>query len=478
MRSSLRRYLVSTPAARPRRRARAKAIDVLEAVQAPSAPPAELSWHDYAVFLLHVASEIEHALMVQYLYAAYSLGGANLAGTRHENARQWREVILGIAKEEMGHLITVQNILRLIGGPLHLEREDYPFRSDFYPFHFLLEPLTKNSLAKYVVAEAPEDWLDTKEGKEVVERAAKADDGRQIVRVGMLYELLVEVFGNEGALTDEDFRADTAPYQASWDEWARGYGAGERGNIGQESPKRTPDVLVIPAADRAGVVDALQQIARQGEAPAGRGADTPEESHFKRFLKIYKVFPERNPPSRNIPTNPTTQPPQEGDADGEGPTVCSPITNTHSMLWANLFNVRYRKLLFTLKHAFHVQAGDAVDRPTARGNLISWTFGEMYNLRSIAAILVTLPLNDGGGDERAGPPFSVPYTLALPDWDSDKWRVHRDLIAAAETLIHQLDEDPDEAQHAYLRALRDHDRQTLEVVERLLTGAEQQEANA
>ena len=37
--------------------------------------PREISWRDYAVYLLHVAAEIEHSLMVQYLYAAYSLGG-------------------------------------------------------------------------------------------------------------------------------------------------------------------------------------------------------------------------------------------------------------------------------------------------------------------------------------------------------------------------------------------------------------------
>ncbi len=34
-------------------------------------PP--LSPHDEAVFLLNIAAEVEHALMVQYLFAAYSL---------------------------------------------------------------------------------------------------------------------------------------------------------------------------------------------------------------------------------------------------------------------------------------------------------------------------------------------------------------------------------------------------------------------
>jgi hypothetical protein len=474
MRPSIRRYLVSTAAAQPSREVAVLAGAAQEQVQRREPPP-ELSWHDYAVYLLHVASEVEHALMVQYLYAAYSLGGASLGdAAQHEQVRQWREVILGIAKEEMGHLITVQNILRLIGGPLHLEREDYPFRSEFYPFHFILEPATKSSLAKYVVAEAPEEWLESAAAAEIKDRAARADDGRQILPVGVLYRELIEVFRNPDALKAEDFRTDTAPYQASWDEWARGYGVGERGNIGLEFPRVTPDVLVLPATDRAAVVKALELIAQQGEAPV-MNAEARDVSHFGRFLRIYNAFPEENPPSRHIPTNPTTEPPEEGEVPTYEPTSCARITNARSQLWANLFNARYRKLLFTLKHAFHVEEGDRVDRPTARGNLIAWTFGEMYNLRSIASILVTLPLNDDGGDERAGPPFSAPYTLALPDWDSDKWRVHRDLIHGSAKLIEQLDVDG-ETHRTYLRALRDHDELTLQVVQRLLNDQERQEA--
>jgi hypothetical protein len=473
MRPSYSRYLAPQPARR----------SLQKAAAGPAKPslPCELSWHDYAVFLLHVASEVEHALMVQYLYAAYSLGGAAVAGIKHEDARHWREVILGIAKEEMGHLITVQNILRLIGGPLHLEREDYPFRSDFYPFNFVLEPATKDSLTKYVVAEAPEDWLKTKEAEPIVERASKADKGRAILPVGALYGKLIDLFSDRAALTADDFRTDTAPYQANWDEWGRGYGDGQRGNMGLESPRTTPHLLVMRTTDRHSVLDALHSIAKQGEAPTlDTGKKDPDEkSHFERFKKIYEAFPDRNPPSRNIPTNPTTEQPREDEPKKHGTLACAHITNPRSLLWAHLFNVRYRKLLFTLKHAFHVRAGDATDRPTARGNLIAWTFGEMYNLRSIAGILVTLPLQEGGGDERAAPPFEVAYTLALPDFDSDKWRVQRDLIQASARLITEIDGiGIDEPHREYLRALRDHDRHELEVVETLLTAMEEQEANA
>ena len=47
----------------------------MEPGQEPQLPP-EFTWRDYTIFLLTIAAQIEHSLMVQYLYAAYSLGGS------------------------------------------------------------------------------------------------------------------------------------------------------------------------------------------------------------------------------------------------------------------------------------------------------------------------------------------------------------------------------------------------------------------
>src|SRR5689334_20827302 len=73
---------------------------------------------DEAIYLLHIGAEVEHSLMIQYLYAAYSLPGQNIPVTQLPEVLKWRQTILDIAREEMGHLVTVQNILHLIGGPL------------------------------------------------------------------------------------------------------------------------------------------------------------------------------------------------------------------------------------------------------------------------------------------------------------------------------------------------------------------------
>ena len=123
---------------------------------------------DEAIFWLTAAAEIEHFLMVQYLFAAYSLN-ADGAGDQEEEVKELQSAILQIAREEMGHLITVQNLLHILGAPLHFGREHSPFASEIYPFRFKLEPISLHSLAKYTMAESPID-------RDVLVNGLTADD--------------------------------------------------------------------------------------------------------------------------------------------------------------------------------------------------------------------------------------------------------------------------------------------------------------
>jgi len=122
---------------------------------APETPPLELSGRDYAIFLLRLAAEVEHGLMVQYLFAAYSLDPPGAPAAQRSMVHRWQETILGVAKEEMAHLVTVQNLLTALGGPLQLNREEFPHDNVLYPSGFRLRPLSLPSLATYVVAEEP-----------------------------------------------------------------------------------------------------------------------------------------------------------------------------------------------------------------------------------------------------------------------------------------------------------------------------------
>jgi hypothetical protein len=437
--------------------------------------PPELTWHDYTVFLLHIGAEIEHALMVQYLYAAWSLGGPQVPAEDRKRVQGWQTVILGIAKEEMGHLITVENLLRLIGGPLNFEREDYPFRSDFYPFNFTLERLTLDSLAKYVVAESPEDWSGP-EADEIRQRAERANRG-VVTPVGKLYGQLIELFEttDPAYLKERDFQPRSLAYQASWDEWGRGYRGGARGSSGPE--RNSPDLLILPAASRDQAVAGLRAVAEQGEALVEE--KDQEESHFERFRRVYREMRQVTwEPSRPVALNPKTEqesvPYTEEETGGDADLRCDVITDREAIGWAHLFNLRYRLLLVNLMHALDVSGPTLLgEELTPRGSLVNRTFGEMYNLRAIAGILVQRPLRQGGDPARkaAGPPFEMPYTLNLPNAEGDRWRLHRDLLEAASFEIDAL-RMIGTIHTDYLRALADADRLALEQVELLIADSD------
>lgn len=436
--------------------------------------PPEFNGKDYVTFLLHIDAEIEHGLMLQYLYAAYSLGGPQVPDQYRDQISSWQEVILGIAKEEMGHFVSVQNVLKLIGAPLHFERQDYPWDTPFYPFPFKLEPLTLNSLAKYVYAEAPADFINSNDplAKEIKDRVAA--EVPKANTVGALFHVLLHLIQDPNVISDEIFQADTYPYQAKFDEWGRGYTGGQRGNTKQGSPPGSPDVLVMPLASRDDAYNALNAIAEQGEDNTGASTDP---SHFERFLSIYKqmsaVMQEAGSswaPARNVAVNPyIPEDVEDGSSDpSEGQTADEErdkITNPDAQNWGHLFNLRYRLLLNFLTHSFVLEDGlNSAGAMTPRGLIINSTFGEMYNLRSIATAMVQMPLTVGTGDKTAGPPFLTPYTLSLPAGEHNRWRVHADLLQASATMIDTLLKTTAAQHHRYLYALQEADGRLLQII--------------
>src|SRR5205823_1175342 len=147
---------------------------------------------------------------------------------------------------------------------------------------------------------------------------------------------------------DDVFQAESWPYQAKWDEWGRGYRAGERGNATSANPQGTPDLLIVAAASRDDAVDALKRIAEQGEACPT--ADPTNPSHFARFLKVYSEMKDLLPvfgkegwsPTRDVATNPYIAPSEPEDQEEDG-TCAAPrdrITHPEAIQWGHLFNIR------------------------------------------------------------------------------------------------------------------------------------------
>ena len=77
------------------------------------------------IYMLCEAAELEHGIMCQYLFAAFTLKqdeGEDLTREELAATRRWRKVISHVATQEMLHLALVQNLLSAVGAAPHLSR--------------------------------------------------------------------------------------------------------------------------------------------------------------------------------------------------------------------------------------------------------------------------------------------------------------------------------------------------------------------
>jgi hypothetical protein len=177
------------------------------------------------VRLLREAAEVEHALMVQYLYAAFSVkpSYSGIVGYGAPSA----DDLLGVAVQEMQHLGAVNRFLVAIGSCPHLERQDFPYEPVIYPFAFHLEPLSRHSLAKYVYTEAPADAINRmdagpEEARFINDLFAALGTERRPNHIGSLYEQILALIGelrqSGTELTTVDFDGWTRDFEAIKDE--------------------------------------------------------------------------------------------------------------------------------------------------------------------------------------------------------------------------------------------------------------------
>lgn len=132
---------------------------------------------DQLVVALKHAADLEVALMLQYIYAAYSIP-KYATGQEYVHRGLWtpqqlqmacgdgkevrnfgmRGVLLEIAKEEMIHFLMVNNILMAIGEPFYPAAPDFQELNRLFPLEvdFALEPFNARSLQRFIQFEWPE----------------------------------------------------------------------------------------------------------------------------------------------------------------------------------------------------------------------------------------------------------------------------------------------------------------------------------
>jgi rubrerythrin len=397
-----------------------------------------------AAELLRAAAEVEQALLTEYLYAAYSLTPGPAAP-----AAALRRTIVQIAVEEMGHLITVQNLLLALGEDPYFDRENVPLGgkpAGQYPFPLAFEPLSGDALAKYVTTESvsPESIDDAQLRAKLQAIQDRADQaaGRTVNHVGVLYAKLFWLFqpDDQPHLFWQQVAAAGMPTARHIPDKAL-KGLADPRQVTPERFDRSPvtisnpsadDVYVIEIRTRADALFALSLIAAQGESYK-MGAD----SHFNKFLAAYDQYGAGFPAGavRPFPKNPHTVEKVLKDAAAEA----GRITQPKALRWAKLFNLRYQLLL--LEMWLGVNTGPAVTGPLAAAALFGTALNEMLaRVRGIGdRILPKLPLKDGGDSatEPAAAPFELPIK-ALPATEKAVKQRMADLLTGSADLAADL----------------------------------------
>ena len=151
---------------------------VLEVRRGPDdAHTGGLEHREALIYTLGKAAELEHLVMLQYLFAAFSLKQSvdeGLTPGTLAAVQRWRRTLLEISAQEMLHLALVQNLLTAVGAAPRFARPNFPMRAYAYPAGVRIElmPFGEAALRHFAFLERP-DGMDVEdaEGFEAIGQA-------------------------------------------------------------------------------------------------------------------------------------------------------------------------------------------------------------------------------------------------------------------------------------------------------------------
>ena len=365
---------------------------------APPEEPFVIEHREALFYMLCEAAELEHGIMCQYLYAAFSLkqsAGEGLTATEAEAVQRWRKHIFHIAAQEMLHLALVQNLLSATGAAPHLSRPNFPQPASHYPagVHLALLPFGEEALRHFMFLERPEGMdIEDAAGMAAFEKAAPAaiprmqvgeivPRGQDFATVGHLYRSieagiahLAEKFGEEALFVGPP-RAQATQQYFGW-----------------------PELVAI--TDVASAQRAIDEILEQGEGPRGHWRD----AHFGQFVAILDEFEQLREANRAFnPVRPVTLVNvRPSERDTGVPLATDPIARQVM----DLFNVSYEVLLLMLQRFFaHTEETDPQLKALADASV-----NLMFDaIEPVGNLVTTLPAGPEYPGRTAGPSFELFY---------------------------------------------------------------------
>jgi CDGSH-type Zn-finger protein/truncated hemoglobin YjbI len=371
----------------------ARLLETRGGTAAPEAPFV-IEHREALIYMLCQAAELEHGIMCQYLFAAFSLKESEDEGLTPDElaaVTRWQRQILSVAAGEMLHLALVHNLLSAIGMAPHLSRPNLPAPAGHYPagVQLALLPFGDQALRHFMFLERPEGMdLQDAEGLAAMQTAMPSVNPRDIVptgqdfaTVGHLYRSieagfrhLTEKYGEDWLFTGPP-RAQATPALFGW-----------------------PNLLPVTGLDSA--CAAVEEIVEQGEGPRGHWRN----AHFGQFVAIldeYEQMREANPgfePAQPVMAA-NVRPHDRADAV---PVITDPLTARVT----DLFNVNYEILLQLFERFFaHTTETDAQLKVLADASVTLM----VQVIKPLGSLITTLPPGPAYPGRTAGPSFELFY---------------------------------------------------------------------
>jgi hypothetical protein len=363
----------------------------------PAEPEIRVENRKELSYLLSQGAELEHALMCQYLYAAFSLKSSadGLDDAQSERVERWRRAILRVAGEEMLHWAVVQNLLAAVGSAPFVSRPHLPHQAMGYPpgVQLALLPFGTVSLQHFMYLERPQD-VDSVDGEgfEPVGAALApmgADEivprGQEFSTVGHLYRSCARGLANLAGKLGEEGLFIGPPFHQT-----------------EESAFGWPSLG--PITNLAQAQAAIERIVEQGEGATGDWTD----AHFGRFLVVrddYLAACEADPSFD--PVHPVVAAGMRA-VEGVEPPVY--ITDPATGACSDLFNAVYELLLQMIARYFAFGHETPAQRSVLAGVAVDLMF---QAIEPLGLLLARLPVGPEHPGETAGANFQLPYRASF-----------------------------------------------------------------
>ena len=384
---------------------------------------------DALSYMLSEAAELEHAIMCQYLFAAFTLKTSVDEGVDERQLRfiqKWKRELLAVASQEMLHLALANNLLASIGAAPRVGRPNLPQAGRYYPpgVVLALERFGEKALRHFLFLERPEGInLEDAEGFEALQEAEPMMSPTDIVprpqhfsTVGELYRAIADGFDNLARRHGEQWLFIGPDYaQATSNDFG------------------WPEL--VPVLDLASAKQAIHTIVEQGEGTRGKW----REAHYGRFLEVlgeYLTLRRENPefePARPV-ISACVRPPVDAPPT---PLVSDPVTARV----LDVFNVSYEVLLYCLGRFF----GHGHETPEQIKVLADVAVGLMIQvIKPLGEKVTTMPAGPDHPGMTAGPSFEVFYRSGymLPHTASSWVLLHERLVELQQFLDATLQQHP------------------------------------